>query len=108
MLMDGANPQFRWNDNTPVLHLVAGRGNATVASALVEAGAQVDATDDLGATVLHLAASFGRLDLVEFLVAIGADVTVRDIGHLTPRDVVCWVVTCSPDVMSGLYSLLSA
>ena len=106
--MDGANPQFRWNDNTPVLHLVAGRGNAAVASALVEAGAQVDARDDLGATVLHLAASFGRLDLVEFLVAIGADVTVRDIGHLTPRDVVCWVVTCSPDVMSGLYSLLSA
>jgi len=107
LLAEGADPEFRWDDDIPVLHLVAGRGNVAVASALVEAGADVDAPDDFGSTALHVAASFARADVIEFLVAVGADVTIRDLAQQTPQDAVCWVISCPSDAMSQMRLMLS-
>lgn len=107
LLAKGADPEFRWDGEIPVLHLVSGRGNVIVASALVEAGADVNAPDDFGSTALHVAASFGRTDLIEFLVAVGADVTIRDLSQQTPQDAVCWVISCPSDAMSHMRLVLS-
>ena len=107
LLAEGADPEFRWDGDIPVLHLVAGRGNVAVASALVEAGADVDAPDDFGSTALHVAASFARADVIEFLVAVGADLTIRDLAQQTPQDAVCWVISCPSDAMSQMRLMLS-
>lgn len=107
LLESGADPEFRWKGDIPVLQLVAGRGNVAVASALIEAGANVDATDDFGSTALHVAASFARFDLVQLLVAVGADVTVRDAVQQTAQDATCWVISCPADERRDMQLLLS-
>lgn len=107
LLNSGADPEFRWNDDIPVLHLVAGRGNVAVASALIEAGADIDSTDKYGSTALHVAASFARFDIVQFLVAAGADITIRDDSQQTPQDAACWVISCPSDTMKDMRLLLA-
>lgn len=108
LIMSGADPQFRFEGTVPVLHLVAGSGNVGVASALVEAGADIDAQDDLGWTAVHIASAVGRVDLVEFFVAAGADVTKRSIYNRSPQDDVCSLVANCPDgAVATILSLLS-
>jgi len=54
-------------------------------SALIDAGADVDAKDDAGSTALVLAASFRDYDdVVELLLASGADANVTDSTGRTP------------------------
>ena len=108
LLTNGANPEFRSASNIPVLHLVAGSGNLAVASALVEAGADIDAKDNFGWTAVHVASAVGRVDLVSFLVAAGANVDMLSIYDQSPLEDVCSLVANCPDgAVQQIVSLLS-
>lgn len=108
LLTNGANPEFRSGSNIPVLHLVAASGNLAVASALVEAGADIDTKDDFGWTAVHVASAVGRVDLVSFLVAAGANVDMLSIYDQSPLKDVCSLVANCPDgAVQQIVSLLS-
>lgn len=108
VIMNGANPEFRSESNVPVLHLVAASGNLAVASALVEAGADIDAKDHFGWTAVHVASAMGRVDLVSFLVAAGANVDMRSIYDQSPLEDVCSLLANCPDgAVQQIISLLS-
>src|ERR1700683_4910109 len=60
-------------------------GDAKVAKALLEKGANVNAKNEIGITALWIAATTGKAQLVELLVGAGADVNARDgIWYETP------------------------
>lgn len=56
------------------------------AERLLNAGAGINLSDDLGQTALHGAASRGWNELVTFLVARGADLNAADVDGATPLD----------------------
>lgn len=67
------------------LILACQNGHFDVATALVEAGADVNyRDDDIGAAALHLAASNSHLALVKLLLAKGADANVVEKRGFTP------------------------
>ena len=51
--------------------------------ALIEAGADLEATEARGLTALHLAACAGRLEIVRLLVEAGANKEARDPSGIT-------------------------
>eukprot|EP00929_Paragymnodinium_shiwhaense_P049287 TRINITY_DN24870_c0_g1_i2.p1 TRINITY_DN24870_c0_g1~~TRINITY_DN24870_c0_g1_i2.p1 ORF type:complete len:2588 (+),score=813.76 TRINITY_DN24870_c0_g1_i2:684-7766(+) len=51
---------------------------------LVQRGADVNETDQEGATPLHIACAHGNLEVVRYLLAAGAGVELRDKNSLTP------------------------
>lgn len=60
-------------------------GDAKAVQAALDAGADVNATNEIGISALWIAASKGRFDVVELLVKRGADVSARDgIWYQTP------------------------
>lgn len=59
--------------NTPLLS-AAGCGYTTIARALYNAGANINAMNKYGSTALSIAAGLGHVDFVEFLIASGADI----------------------------------
>jgi uncharacterized protein len=59
--------------NDTVLHTVSGWGQLDAVKALVNAGADVNAKGDQGATPLFNAAMGGNADVVAFLLKSGAD-----------------------------------
>ncbi|MDT8287813.1 MAG: ankyrin repeat domain-containing protein, partial [Elusimicrobiales bacterium] len=65
--------------DTP-LHHAAMRGKERVASALLDHGADMNATNAFSTTPLHEAAVGGHAELVKMLIARGADVNAKD-GH---------------------------
>lgn len=81
MISKGGNPNDVDFDRQTPLHAAV---NATIASQLTNAGAQVDARDRSGFTPLHVAAADGYADIVELLLALGADVDARDTNGRTP------------------------
>ena len=72
--------------NTP-LHLAAAIGSSEVAEVLLEAGADIGARDDNGATPLHRAAAEGDPGVVSLLLKAGADANARDWDERSPWDV---------------------
>lgn len=66
------------------LHMAARRGNAEVAEALLDCGAEVDPRDSTGDTPLRRAVNCNKTDVAALLVARGAD--TRSVGNkgLTP------------------------
>ena len=74
------------------LHLATEYGHTEVANALLEAGAEVNATitDGFGkgCTPLHVAAIKEHIDIAELLLTNGADPTVTDSNGQTPLDLV--------------------
>ncbi len=81
-----------WQVPTVPLHDAALRGDVAAIEALVHGGADVDETDDMGATALHWAARGGhrpgphecagedaaRPAVISTLLALGADVNIQD------------------------------
>ena len=66
------------------LHLAAKNGHVIPTRALIEKGANIEASDDSNKTPLHLAAQHGHLSLVRLLLEKGAHINVRDKCDNTP------------------------
>ena len=64
------------NGETP-LHLAASLGNEPCLAAALEAGTEVDITDDEGLTPLHYASRSGQCAMVKRLILVGADIHKR-------------------------------
>ena len=69
--------------STP-LHYAALQGHADVVTALLEAGASVDAVDKQGDTPLHYAAGQGHADVARALLEAGASVRAANQQRKTP------------------------
>src|SRR5215467_4341422 len=68
-------------DGQPLLHLsLRGKGEVTLASALLDRGARIDARDRLGLTALMDAAFNGRRAAILFLLARGANAALVGAG----------------------------
>jgi ankyrin repeat protein len=94
LLAAGADFRLTTDDGTTPLMVAAGLGRATftpgkprgtrspgaeeAVKILVEAGADVNATNEADFTALHGAAFRGLNEVVEYLVAHGADINARD------------------------------
>ena len=80
-----------------LLHGVASRGNVDAARVFLEHGANIDATDDEGATPLVMAVIGKQAAMVHYLLDAGADPTIRltiegnpmakDLASLDQRDI---------------------
>lgn len=73
--------------NEPALHGAAAKGSVETVEALLNAGADVNAVDDLKATALHLAAERDHPEIIRILLRAGADPQRRRIFDETPLDV---------------------
>ena len=59
-------------------HAAAEAGNLEVVKLFVEAGIDIDATNNYGSTALHVAAGSGHLEIVKYLVGQGVSVTATN------------------------------
>ena len=84
--LNGADPNIQLAGMTP-LHLAANSGNLLLVKALIDAGADVDATTYANETPLHMAALIGHVNLGAYLVSLGADFNVENQQSKTPEDV---------------------
>ncbi len=99
LLQVGADPNLTTDDKTTVLMAAAGLGHGTYLTGqkrgartpeaeaavkrLVEAGTDVNVTNEAGFTALHGAAFKGLNEVIEYLVAHGADINAQDYLHRT-------------------------
>ncbi len=68
-------------DVRPALHIAAVLGHVGLIEILMDKGAQINATDPLGATALQAAAHHGQTESLQALIAAGADLEQRtDVG----------------------------
>lgn len=70
--------------NATPLHVAAKTGKPKCVTALLEAGADVNAVNEQGRTPLHAAATHNHLDIIKALIAHGATVSVRSKNLGTP------------------------
>jgi len=73
--------------NRAPLHWVARAGEVKIAQFLLERGADVDITDQMGKTPLFEAAEYGQPAMVRTLLAYGADLERVNEFHQTPVEV---------------------
>ena len=74
LLARGEDANAAHGDGMSALHWAAERGDATMAGALIQAGARVDGVTRIGQyTPLHVASSAGHAAVAELLVASGAN-----------------------------------
>ncbi|VUC26305.1 unnamed protein product [Clonostachys rosea] len=62
----------------PPLCLAAQHGNLEIASLLIQNGANVDISNQVGWTPLHICSKYGHAELAELLIAHGANVNATD------------------------------
>lgn len=75
-LEDGGDPNKGEDSyNGPLLMEAARLGHARVVELLLDRGARIEATDDLGQTSLGEAAEYGHVDVVRLLLDRGADIS---------------------------------
>ena len=74
---DGADPNEA-DDGLPVLVYAALQGQTDIVTALIEAGANVNATGPSEATALMYAAAGGHMEVLQALIEAGADVNATD------------------------------
>jgi ankyrin repeat protein len=74
-----------WYGQTALMAAAAG-DHADVVRLLIDAGADVDATDWAGDTALHGAALRGATEAIEALVALGANLEARNAAGQTPLE----------------------
>ncbi len=68
-------------DNPKYILRASDRGDIETVRLLLECGADVNGTDDGGATALHRAAQSDRVEVVRLLLASGADPSLRERNH---------------------------
>lgn len=68
------------------LHMSARRGTTTIAQALLDAGAEIEARDKKGETPLRRAVNCGREHMVRLLLSRGANPRSTDKSGRTPID----------------------
>lgn len=91
LLEAGANPSACCHDQgDTALHETAEKDNAVVASALVEAGANVRAQNDVGNTPLHDAATYNATKVAKVLIDAGAPMAAMDADGVTPLLDTAW------------------
>ena len=78
-------------------------GQTEVATALIEAGADLDFRNNEGSTPLHSAAFFCRTEIVEILLANGADKSLRNNAGATALESVAGPF----DEVRGIYDFLA-
>lgn len=71
------------------LHFAAMEGSVACITALLKAGADLEARGRAGSTALHCATRFGELDAVKCLVRAGANCMAQNIGGVVPLFVAC-------------------
>jgi ankyrin repeat protein len=71
---------------TPFLH-AASRGNVSIMSALIDAGANINTQDDSGLSALHVAVEENQIDAIFLLLQRGANLLARDAEGDTPYDI---------------------
>jgi len=82
----GADPNAREGvKQCSALHMAARRGNAPVARALLESGADIEARDSAGDSPLRRAVNCSKLEVVALLLKHGADADSKGSKGLTPR-----------------------
>jgi ankyrin repeat protein len=103
MMERGANPAISTDDHSTPLMVASGLGVPLVATEddvqgaakgdpieaiklFLAAGADVNATNDLGFTAIHYAAQTGRTRIIELLAANGAKLDVKNKAGKTPLD----------------------
>ena len=86
LLAEGVSP-----DEGAAITRAAYSNHAEIVRILLEAGANVNATDALDNTALHHAVRWGRTDIACMLLDAGADATIDNIdGHETPLILAVW------------------
>lgn len=73
MLEQGINPDSRSGDASVALHWAAHQNDLQLVNTLIQAGADVNLTNDLGVSALWLAAENGNLDLAQLLLSANAN-----------------------------------
>ena len=93
-------------NNTPLI-IASIFGHEEVASALVDAGADINLQKIDGSTALHTAAIMGYPNIVEILLKNGADDNIRNLGSATALDGVMIVWDDALDIYAGIESALA-
>ena len=87
------------SDGKTALMLSSVKGHLEVVRALLERGADINATDSMGATALTLSCAFGHLEVVRELCSKGADVDAPDfVFGGTP---LCWLAKAAISTLSA-------
>jgi len=89
-LAEGGDPNQRGAGAEPALSHAAWFGEPAMVAALLQAGAEVDATSEVGNTALMHAAARGYLEVVRLLLAGGADPGHRNKWNLSAVDWAQW------------------
>ncbi|CAM9435815.1 unnamed protein product, partial [Scytosiphon promiscuus] len=90
LLAGGADPNFRMGAGSTALHWAAGELDRGIAiSALVEAGADLEARTTRNETPLRWASRCAMGSSLRALLQLGADVNTRCHGRLTPLHMAC-------------------
>jgi ankyrin repeat protein len=82
------NPEKKWSVGNFLLS-TATRGDTTLTQFSLNAGADVNQSDNDGKTPLHEAAVNGHIEIVKLLLDAGADVNAQDKHGNTP---LCWSI----------------
>ncbi|EQC26788.1 TKL protein kinase [Saprolegnia diclina VS20] len=97
--VENANVNVRDGAQDTPLHLASAEGCLTNVLALVNAGADLEATDVNMNRPLHFAASYGRKDVAALLVSCSARTSERNAGGETPLHI---ALMCSHDNVATL------
>ena len=79
-------PNSRGADGESPLHWMATLGDAEGIRLLIEAGANINATDDQGNTALHEAVARRQTFAAKMLIECGANMGIRNLAGQTPID----------------------